>query len=304
MGPQLPASKLSNLSICGTEVVDLGVAWIIYSQWIIRRSLTGLQQLLIWLCMHHRSLMLHTHTHTPLQRDIIIFKELFINFFSPGKTMNLSRRGHCAIWSPNAVGKVPGCFTSLLMNIWATQQLTLSDHIFFPLVVVVVHGVAVMSSSGCQKGSACSCGGSPQSLSHSLFPWQSFRQHHRQAVCKDPYNLFFQQPLLWCSAPERASNYQVQRERTLHPFSITVRCCFTRRCIVKKKILIWIKHYTQLLLSNCYMCFAVKVLWPTMWDTTHTVGHTHVNFLMPQYLFLLYHLKIKSQKPAAASQTT
>lgn len=31
----------------------------------------------------------------------------------------------------NAAGKIPGCFTSLLMNIWATQQLTLSDHIFF-----------------------------------------------------------------------------------------------------------------------------------------------------------------------------
>lgn len=36
----------------------------------------------------------------------------------------------------------------------------------------------------------------PQSLSHSLFPWQSFRRHHRQAVCKDPYNLFFHQPPL------------------------------------------------------------------------------------------------------------
>lgn len=122
------------------------------------------------------------------------------------------------------VGKISGCFTSLLMNIWATQQLTLSDHIFTPVVVVVVvvvHGVAVMSSSGCQKGSACSCGGSPQSLSHSLFPWQSFRQHHRQAVCKDPYNLFFQQPLLWCSAPEQASNYQVQKEKILQPFSLS-----------------------------------------------------------------------------------
>lgn len=31
----------------------------------------------------------------------------------------------------------------------------------------------------------------PQSLSHSLFPWQSFRQHHGQTVRKDPYNLFF-----------------------------------------------------------------------------------------------------------------
>lgn len=145
-------------------------------------------------------------------------------YFLQGRLWNLSRGSHCAIWSPNAVGKIPGCFTSLLMNIWATQQLTLSDHIFSPVVVVVVHGLAVMSSSGCQKGSACSCGGSPQSLSHSLFPWQSFRQHHRQAVCKDPYNLFFQQPLLWCSALERASNYQEQRERTLHPFSLLQFC--------------------------------------------------------------------------------
>lgn len=132
------------------------------------------------------------------------------------------------------MGKIPGCFTSLLMNISATQQLTLSDHILSPVVVVVVHGVAVMSSSGCQKGSACSCGGSPQSLSHSLFPWQSFRQHHRQAVCKDPYNLFFQQPLFWCSALERASNYQVQRGRANTAPFVTVLCCFTRRCIEEK----------------------------------------------------------------------
>ena len=207
----------------------------------------------------------------------MIFKELFINVFSPGRAANLSRGSHCAIWSPNAVGKIPGCFTSLLMNIWATQRLTLSDHIFFslsPVVVVVVHGVAVMSSSGCQKGSACSCGGSPQSLSHSLFPWQSFRQHHRQAVCKDPYNLFFQQPLLWCSAPERASNYQVQREREHCTLSL---CCSSallykemRRSKKKKKkknLLIWISHYSQHLLSNCYMCNAVKVLWPLLWET-------------------------------------
>lgn len=45
--------------------------------------------------------------------------------------MHLTRGSHCAIWSPNVVRKIPGCFTSLLMNISATQQLTLSDHIFF-----------------------------------------------------------------------------------------------------------------------------------------------------------------------------
>lgn len=85
--------------------------------------------------MHHCTLMLHTHIHintyAPLQRGVIIFKELFINLLSPGKTKSLSRQRFCAIWSPTAVGKVPECFTSLLMNIWATQQLTLSDHIFF-----------------------------------------------------------------------------------------------------------------------------------------------------------------------------
>lgn len=153
----------------------------------------------------------HTYRHAPLQRGVIIFKELFINVFSPGK-VQISAEEVTVQYGPRMQWgkKIPGCFTSLLMNIWATQQLTLSDHIFPPVVVVVVvHGVAVMSSSGCHKGSACSCGGSPQSLSHFLFPWQSFRQHHRQAVCKDPYNLFFQQPLLWCSSPEQTSNYQV-----------------------------------------------------------------------------------------------
>lgn len=42
---------------------------------------------------------------------------------------------------------------------------------FFPSIVVVLLGMKLMSSSACQKGSACSCGRSPQSLSHSLFPW-------------------------------------------------------------------------------------------------------------------------------------
>lgn len=208
---------------------------------------TALVDLALHAPLHTHATYSYTHKHiSSLERGVIIFKELFINLPSPGKATSPSRQRHWAIWSLNAVGKVPECFTSLLMNIRATQQLSLSDHIFFsPVVVVVVHGVAVMSSSGCQKGSACSCGGSPQSLSHSLFPWQSFRQHHRQAVCKDPYNLFFQQQLLWCSAPERASNYQVQRERTLQPFSVTVLCCFTRRCIAKEernKVPIWISH--------------------------------------------------------------
>lgn len=103
----------------------------------------------------------HYHTQAALRSSIIIFKELFISMFSPGTVMHLTRGSHCAIWSPNVARKIPGCFTSPLMNISATQQLTLSDRIFSPQVVVVVHAMAVMSSSGCQKGSACSCGGSP-----------------------------------------------------------------------------------------------------------------------------------------------
>lgn len=192
-----------------------------------------------WFCSACTDAHTHTriwcaHPYAPLHRGVITFKEFFVNVVPPGKGTTLSRGSHRATWSPNAAGRIPGCSTRLLMNIRATQQLTLSDHVFFSrlVVVLVVYGVAVMSSSGCQKGSACSCGGSPQSLSHSLFPWQSFRQHHRLPVCKDPYNLFFQQPLVWCSAPERASNYQVQRERTLQPSSLRR---FTRRCIATTK---------------------------------------------------------------------
>lgn len=156
----------------------------------------------------------------------MIFKELFVDVFSLGKAVNLCRGSHCAIWSPNAVGKIPWMFYKLANEHLSHTAVNIVWSLFFfpPVVVVVVHSVAVMSSSGCQKGSACSCGGSPQSLSHSLFPWQSFRQHHRQAVCKDPYNLFFQQPLLWCSAPERASNYQVQREREQCTLSLSQFC--------------------------------------------------------------------------------
>lgn len=52
MGIRLPPSELSNLWICGTDDVDLDIPCIIQSQWIIQKSLTGLEQLLIRLCMH------------------------------------------------------------------------------------------------------------------------------------------------------------------------------------------------------------------------------------------------------------
>lgn len=156
---------------------------------------------------------------------MIIFKELFINVISPGRACESQQTKSLCNMVPECSGENPWMFYKLANeHLSHTAVNIVWSHFFSPVVVVVVHGVAVMSSSGCQKGSACSCGGFPQSLSHSLFPWQSFRQHHRQAVCKDPYNLFFQQPLLWCSAPERASNYQVQRERTLHPFSLLQFC--------------------------------------------------------------------------------
>lgn len=153
--------------------------------------------------------------------------------------MSLSRQRHHAIWSPNAVGKVPECFTSLLMNIWATQQLTLSDHIFF-------------SSSCC---CCCAWCGSDVFIRLSkrkcLQLWRiplepvtllvsmAVLQAAPQAGCvQGPIQPVFSAaaPLMFSPrAGVKLPSAETERERTLHPFSVTVLCCFTRKCIAKKK---------------------------------------------------------------------
>lgn len=165
----------------------------------------------------------------------MIFKELFINVFSPGRAASLSRGSRRAIWSPNAVGKIPGCFTSLLMNIWATQQLTLSDHIFF----------FFLSSSCC----CCAWCGSDVFIRLSkrkcLQLWRippepvtllvsmAVLQAAPQAGCvQGPI-----QPVFSAAAPLMFSPGagvklpSAERENTAPFLSVAVLRCFTRRCV-------------------------------------------------------------------------
>lgn len=152
------------------------------------------------------------------------------------------------------------------MNIWATQQLTLSDHVFF-------------------YTSCCCCAwcGSDVFISLSkrkcLQLWRippepvtllvsmAVLQAAPQAGCvQGPIQPVFSAvaPLMY--SPEAGVKLPSAETENTAPFlSVAGLPSFTRRCIAKS--LIWISHYSQHLLSNCYMSNTVKVLWPRIWET-------------------------------------
>lgn len=80
----------------------------------------------------------------------------------------------------------------------------------------------------------------------------------------------------------------------------------------QKQKLIWIRQYSQLLLGNCYMCRAVKVLWPPLRGTVCALGQsnkitshswlTSVRALVHVLLLCLYHLRGRSRRSVAGLQ--
>lgn len=162
----------------------------------------------------------------------MIFKELFINvFFSWEGYKSQQRKSPCNM-VPACSGENPWMFYKLANEHLSLSLITFLFH-FFRLVVVVVHAMAVMSSSGCQKGSACSCGGSPPEPV-TLLVSMAVLQAAPQAGCvQGPIQPVFPAaaPLMFSpGAGVKLPSAERERERdtTLQPFSLSQFCAALR----------------------------------------------------------------------------
>lgn len=235
------SSKLPTLwsdTVLILDVVD-------HIQW---NTLTGLQQLSTGLFMRQRVLIFPTQTKAHLWSRAIVFKELFISVFSPGTARNLTRGSHCAIWSPNVVGKHPWMFYK-----------PANEHFSHTAVNIVWSCFFFFFSSSSSSCCCCAWCGSDVFIRLSkrkcLQLWQippepvtllvsmAVLQAAPQAGCvQGPI-----QPVFSAAAPVMFSpgagvkppSEERERERTLHSFSVSylafARCIAKRR---RKKILI------------------------------------------------------------------
>lgn len=91
-----------------------------------------------------------------------------------------------------------------------TACIILSLSLFPPSIVVVLLCMKLMSSSACQKGSACSCGRSPRACRTPCFHGSPSGSTMGRLCARTPTTCFFfffiKQSLLWYAAPKRASN--------------------------------------------------------------------------------------------------
>lgn len=120
------SSKLSTLWSDAVLIVDV----VYHIQW---NTLTGLQQLSIGLFVLQRVLIFpHTNQSPSLESCNRILRNYLSVYFLLGQP-GISPEEVIVQYGPQMWENIPGCFTSLLMNISATQQLTLFDLFFFLL---------------------------------------------------------------------------------------------------------------------------------------------------------------------------